>query len=237
VLGVMLPLEAAANPRGRTGSRLLATYRSTMRELTDAPLPFVAQVWGPMTMAATQVGLETYVESLAGGSSAFSFTTAGLDATLAASEAALEARPLVLWIAEPLAVLADPRALASVWVPAMRRLVADARAVGADPVIHVSGSATHALDSVKRAGVSGVSITADTPLAATREVLPEHTVVFGNLDSMRLGDRSEEWLREQGRLMAEEMRGRWFVATPGSAISERIPVSQIAAFAEGVRSG
>ncbi|MBE0418476.1 MAG: hypothetical protein IBX63_12035 [Coriobacteriia bacterium] len=237
VLGVMLPLEAAAHPGERAGSNLLARYRSVIGELADAPLPLVAQVWGPMTMAATLVGLDTYVESLAGGSEAFSFTNRGLDATLTVAEAALEARPLVLWIAEPLAMLADPGALAAVWLPVMRRLLANARAAGADSVIHVSGAASHTLHAVNRTGASGMSITADTPLATTREMLPEHVVVFGNLDSMRLMDRSEEWLREQGRIMAEEMRGRPFVATPGSAISERIPVSRLAAFVEGTRNG
>jgi uroporphyrinogen-III decarboxylase len=235
VLGAMLPLKASADPLGRAASRLLTRYRSVMAELAEAPLPLVAQVWGPMTMAATLAGLETYIESLAGGKDAYTLTSRGLDMTLIVAQAALEARPLVLWIAEPLAALADPGALASTWLPIMRQLIARARAAGADPVVHVSGAATHVLDVANRAGVSGVSITADTPLAEARAALSPHVVVFGNLDSMRLLDRDEAWLREQGARMADEMQGRPFVATPGSAIPERIPVSKLAAFVEGVR--
>jgi len=206
-----------------------------MAELAEAPLPLVAQIWGPMTMAATLAGLETYVESLAGGKDAYTLTSRGLDVTLIAAEAALEARPLVLWIAEPLAALADPGALLSTWLPVMRQLIARTRAAGVDPVVHVSGAATHALEAVNRSGVSGISITADTPLAEARAALSPHVVVFGNLDSMRLLDRDEEWLREQGARMAEEMRGRPFIATPGSAVPERIPVSRLVAFVEGAR--
>jgi uroporphyrinogen-III decarboxylase len=188
-----------------------------------------------MTMAATLAGLDTYVESLAGGKDAYTLTSLGLDATLIIAEAALEARPRVLWIGEPLAALADPGVLLSTWLPVMRQLIARTRAAGVDPVVHVSGAATHVLEAVNRSGVSGISITADTPLAEARAVLAPHVVVFGNLDSMRLLDRDEEWLREQGARMAEVMRGRPFVATPGSAIPERIPVSKLAAFVEGAR--
>jgi uroporphyrinogen-III decarboxylase len=229
----MLPLEASAHPFGRAGSRLLARYRSVMADLAEAPLPLVAQVWGPMTMAATLAGLDTYVESLAGGKDAYTLTSLGLDVTLIVAEAALEARPRVLWIGEPLAALADPGVLLSTWLPVMRQLIARTRAAGVDPVVHVSGAATHVLEAVNRSGVSGISITADTPLAEARTILAPHVVVFGNLDSMRLLDRDEEWLREQGARMAGEMRGRPFVATPGSAIPERIPVSKLAAFVEG----
>jgi uroporphyrinogen-III decarboxylase len=229
----MLPLEASAHPFGRAGSRLLARYRSVMADLAEPPLPLVAQVWGPMTMAATLAGLDTYVESLAGGKDAYTLTSLGLDVTLIVAEAALEARPRVLWIGEPLAALADPGVLLSTWLPVMRQLIARTRAAGVDPVVHVSGAATHVLEAVNRSGVSGISITADTPLAEARTILAPHVVVFGNLDSMRLLDRDEEWLREQGACMAGEMRGRPFVATPGSAIPERIPVSKLAAFVEG----
>lgn len=235
VLGAMLPLEASAHPRERAGSHLLARYRAAMTQLGEAPLPLVAQVWGPMTMAATLAGLEAYVESLAGGKDAYTLTNLGLDVTLAVAEAALEARPLVLWIGEPLAALADPGVLLSTWLPVMRQLVARARAAGASPVVHVSGRATHVLDAVNRIGASGMSITAGTPLAEARAVLAPHVVVFGNLDSMRLLDRDEVWLREQGARMAEEMRGHPFVATPGSAVPGRIPVSRLAAFVEGAR--
>ncbi|MDF1541597.1 MAG: uroporphyrinogen decarboxylase family protein [Anaerosomatales bacterium] len=235
VLGAMLPLEAAARPLEGAGSRSVERYRSLMTELAGSSLPVVAQVWGPLTMAATIVGLEPFVESLAGSSEAYSHLERGLEATLAVTEAALETHPALLWIGEPLAALASPQSLSAVWLPAMRQLLARSRAAGADPVVHVSGPATHVLDAVNRTGAGGMSITADTPLATAREKLSSHIVVFGNLDSMRLLDREEEWLREQGAQMAEEMRGRPFIATPGSAVPERIPVSRLAAFVEGAR--
>lgn len=83
--------------------------------------------------------------------------------------------------------------------------------------------------------MSGISITADTPLSATREMLPEHIVTLGNLDSMRLLDRDEEWLAARGRDMVLEMRGRAFVATPGSAVPAKTPVGRLSAFVEGAR--
>ncbi|MFU8891703.1 MAG: uroporphyrinogen decarboxylase family protein [Anaerosomatales bacterium] len=235
VLGAMLPLEAAAHPLEGAGSRTVERYRSLMSELAASSLPVVAQVWGPMTTAATIVGLEPFVESLAGSSAAYSHLERGLEATLAVTEATLETHPALLWIGEPLAALASPQSLCALWLPAMRQLLARSRAAGADPVVHVSGPATHVLDAVSRAGASGMSITADTPLATAREKLSPHTVVFGNLDSMRLLDRDEEWLRNQGARMAEEMRGHPFIATPGSAVPERIPVSRLAAFVQGAQ--
>jgi len=187
-------------------------------------------------MAATQAGLEPYLESLAMSSAqAHALTSEGLTATMAGAEEALRARPLVLWIAEPLAALADPVTLSDVWLPPMRRLLAASRAAGADPVIHVSGTASHTLAAAVQLGVSGISITADTPLSTTREALPDHVVVFGNLDSMRLLDRDEEWLREQGAHMADEMRGRPYVATPGSAIPGKAAVERLAAFVDSAR--
>lgn len=235
VLGAMLPLEAAARPFEGAGLRAVSRYQSLMAELADSSLPVVAQVWGPLTMAATIVGLEPFVESLAGSSEVYSHTSRGLDATLAVTEAVLETRPALLWIGEPLAALASPESLSAIWLPAMRQLLARSRAAGADPVVHVSGAAVHVLDAVSRAAPAGMSITADTPLAIARAKLPAHMVVFGNLDSMRLLDRDEEWLRSQGARMAEEMRGHPFIATPGSAVPERIPVSKLAAFVEGAR--
>jgi len=235
VLGAMLPLEAAAHPTSRAGEDMHARYAAAARGLRDAPVPVVAQVWGPMTLAATQVGLETYLESLTGAGDPFSLTTAGLEATIAGTHAALQAHPLVLWVAEPLAALVDPETLLSVWLPPMRRLLALARSATADVVVHVSGPAAHVLGPAVQLGVSGVSITADTPLSTARDVLPEHIVVFGNLDSMRLTDRDEAWLEAQGREMALTMHGRPYVATPGSALSERTPVERIEAFVRGVR--
>jgi uroporphyrinogen-III decarboxylase len=236
VLGAMLPLEAAAHPDSRAGGSFLSRYAGTMAELGSGPLPLVAQIWGPMTMAAMQAGLEPYLESLAGASAqAHTLTSEGLAATMAVAEEALRARPGVLWIAEPLAALADPVTLSDVWLPPMRQLVAASRAAGADPVLHVSGAASHTLAAAVQLGVSGVSITADTPLATTREALPDHVVVFGNLDSMRLLDRDEAWLSEQASLMADEMRGRPYVATPGSAIPGKVAVERLAAFVDSAR--
>jgi uroporphyrinogen-III decarboxylase len=236
VLGAMLPLDAAGHPGSRAGASFLSRYADTIAELGSGPLPLVAQVWGPMTMAATQSGLQPYLESLVGScAEAHTLTSEGLAATMTLAHEALSARPLVLWIAEPLAALVDPATLCDVWLAPMRRLLAITRAAGAEPVVHVSGAASHTLAPAVRLGVSGISITADTPLATAREALPDHVVVFGNLDSMRLLDRDEEWLREQGAHMAEEMRGHPFVATPGSAIPERIPVSKLEAFVEGAR--
>lgn len=235
VLGAMLPLRAAAEPASRAGESLLARSRASLQELRDAPLPLIAQVWGPMTMAAQRAGLERYVESLAGSDDAYSLTAHGLEVALTHTRAALEARPLVVWIAEPLAAVTGPDALAHVWIPAMRRLVAEVRSAGADPVAHISGEAVHTLPAIARLGLSGVSITADTPLAATREMLPEHVVVFGNLDSMRLLDRDSAWLRAEATAMVQEMRGRRFVVTPGSAVPERISVEQLEAFIDGAR--
>jgi uroporphyrinogen-III decarboxylase len=233
----MPPLEAAAHPDSRAGDSFLSRYADAMAKLGSGPMPLVAQVWGPMTMAATQAGLEPYLESLAGSSAqAHALTSEGLSATMVVAEEALRARPLVLWIAEPLAALADPATLGDVWLPPMRRLLAASRAAGADPVLHVSGPASHTLATAVRLGVSGISITADTPLATAREALPDHVVVFGNLDSMRLLDRDEAWLREQGRIMTEEMRGRAFVATPGSAIPAKVAVESLAAFVDSART-
>lgn len=236
VLGAMLPLGAAAAPDSAPGARMLDRYGDAMRGLAAAGLPFVAQVWGPMTLAAQQAGVDAYVSALAGSHDVFTLTAAGLDATLASTEVALASRPTALWVAEPLAALADPDTLAHVWLPAMRSVMASARAAGTDIVVHVSGAAEHVLESVVRLGVAGLSVTAGTPLETVREVLPEQIVVFGNLDSMRLLDQDAETLAEAARAMVREMRGRPFVLTPGSGLTPRVTVERLAAFVDaGVR--
>ncbi len=234
-LGAMPPLKGAAAPEGGAGARFLARLGESLAELAGSPLPHVAQVWGPMTMASTHVGTEAYLASLRNPAEALALTDAGLETALVSVRVVLRSRPTVLWIAEPLAAIVDPGALQLLWPHTMRRLMAEARAVGAEPVVHVSGSAAHVLPIAARLGVAGVSITADTPLATARKLLPAHAVVFGNLDSMRLLDRDEEWLSAAARRMVEEMRGRPFVLTPGSAIPPHTSVERLAAFVDAVR--
>ncbi len=241
VLGPMAPLAPAALPGEPAGERFLGRQAATAAELGRSGLPFVAQIWGPLTLASTRVGLTGFLEGLAFpdsaalGDMATEGLTAGTDAAIAAARAVLGTAPAILWVAEPLAVLLGQEMLERVWVAPMRRLVAEARAAGVHPVIHMSGAATHVLPLIDRIGASGVSLTADTPLAAAREALASHTVVFGNLDSMRLLDRDAEWLAAAAREMVAVMRGRPFVATPGSALPDHLEVDRLAAFVDAAR--
>lgn len=233
--GPMVPLKAAARPESRGAAHLHERLAESLAELAASCYPFIAQIWGPMTLGATLAGTERYLTSLRDPSEAAAWTEAGLEASLLAAEVALGARPMALWIAEPMAAIVDPATLESLWPLAMRRLVARARVGGADPVVHVSGSAAHVLGIAARLGVSGISITADTPLSAAVDHLPPHVVVFGNLDSMRLLDRDEVWLAAAARSMSAEMRGRLFVTTPGSAVPRDVMVDRLAAFVDAAR--
>ena len=234
-LGPILPLETAASPESDGARKLRGSVGEAVARLAEGPLPVVAQVWGPLTMAAKVAGTEEFLTATRRTAEAFALVDEGLERSLLLAGEVLAPRPHVLWIAEPLAAIMDPPSLAALWPDCMRRLVALARGAGSDPVVHVSGPATHALPAVATLGVSGMSITADTPLATARELLPPHLVVFGNLDSMRLIDRDAAWLTEAGRSMAAAMRGHAYVATPGSAIPPQTPLENLAAFVDGVR--
>ncbi len=234
-LGSMPPLHTAGYPHTPAAVRVLERHHRALSTLAEGPLPAIAQVWGPMTLAAEQTGLEEALLLFSRGSDPAVAMAAGLEATLVAARRALATRPLVLWIGEPLPVLVDPGTLERTWLAPMRTLIALARNAGAEPVIHMSGTATHVLPIIERTGASGVSITAGTPLSAARELLGEHMVVFGNLDSMRLLDRDSGWLAEQARSMVATMRDRPFVLTPGSALPDRMPVEKLVAFVDAGR--
>jgi uroporphyrinogen-III decarboxylase len=231
----MLPLKAAW-AQGDRYERVVAAWQANLEAFDGVDAPVVARFWGPLTLAGMSLGVGRLVPMVANDLAAVARVVESFEARvyeLAQTALALGAR--IVWVAEPVATLVDPDSAERLLLLPLRRLVAVTAAGGADFVVHTSGHATHLLRLFGDAGVNGVSITAGTPLPRAFETLPEGVVVLGNLDSMRLLDTGPGELAAEGRRMAAEAAGRYWIATPGAALMRETSLEALGAFVDGVR--
>ena len=236
VLGQMLPLKGVSGWSAEEYARRCDEWAATTAQAASYGIPLVAQVWGPLSLLTDSVGAQAVMRDLVYDPLAIE---RGSDAmgqrTEALVSAALQAGAQVIWVAEPMLALLDPANILVHMTWRLTRLAALVHAGGRDMVVHVSGTAPQALPALAQTRVDGVSITSGTPLESALE-LPGQIVVFGNLDRAELLALDEPALELEARRMAAMMRGRPYVATPGSALPEATPPSHLAAFLDAARS-
>ena len=233
-LGWMPPL---APPEDERAKRAEEVWERVLGGLAESDEPFVAQMWGPLTLAGQVLGLHALLEYVARDAARVDHAVAEvMPGALARVGTALGQHAAVVLVAEPMATVLGPEDSRRLLLAPMRQLMAAVHAGGADGLLHASGRVKHALPVLGETGARGFSITGGPSLVEAFELLPSGTVVLGNLASMRLLEWDERRLAEEARAMARDARGRLWIATPGSAVPSATPVERLAAFVDAARS-
>lgn len=209
----------------------------TLKTVSGHGRPVLASVWGPLTIVATLVGVDTFLR-WALREPAPLHEMIGIASTSVAryATASLDVGADYLWVAEPIAALLSPALFDEHGLERLAGIVSIATSRRTDCVLHVCGDTSHHTESLAATGAAGLSVDADVDLIDTAERCGPDIVIMGNLWPMDLLSRSPLEIETATRSMVENMAGLPYIATTGCSCPSGTPVETLSAFIDTARA-
>ena len=223
------------------GAGRTPVYIETVRRLSARAggLPVLAGMMGPFTLAARLRGIgEALVDTIDRPVLMHALLAKATDFLLAYARAFKAAGADGVIVADPVAGLMSPRALAEFSSAYIRRLV---EAVGDDTfeiIVHNCGARLAHLPALWESGAKVFHFGQPMDLAAALAEAPPGVVLSGNLDPSAVFVRATpEAVREQtvGLLRAMDRAPGGFVISSGCDLPPNTPLANIEAFYQAVR--
>ncbi|MDZ4654986.1 MAG: uroporphyrinogen decarboxylase family protein [Coriobacteriia bacterium] len=214
----------------------LAPSLATLAAVAGRGHPVLASVWGPLTIAATLMGVDYFLRTALQDPMLLD-EIIGFASTAVAHyvDAALGTGADYLWVAEPLAALFSPTLFARHGDERLTDIVNIATSHETECVLHVCGDTSHLTELLTATGAAGLSVDAAVNLVDTAKHSGPNVVIMGNLWPMDLLSKSPEEIAEATRRMVDSMAGRAYIAATGCSCPVGTPVENLAAFIDTAR--
>lgn len=229
-----LPVPAAGSARTRV-------YLEAVRRLAAraAGLPVLAGMMGPFTLAARLHGVtEALVDTIERPALMHALLAKATDFLVAYARAFRAARADGVIVAEPMAGLLSPEALAEFSSAYLRRLVGETDDGFFSVIVHNCGARLAHLPAILGSGARIHHFGAPMDLAAALAAVPPGVVLGGNLDPTAVFVRSTpDRVREEttGLLRRLDRDPHGCVISSGCDLPPETPLANLEAFFQAVR--
>lgn len=234
--------EVAALAVPAVGAARTGVYVETVRRLARQPggLPVLAGMLGPFTLASRLHGVtETLVDSVDRPELMHALLGKATDFLVAYAQAFKAAGADGVIVAEPVAGLISPEAVAEFSSAYVRRLIAAAGGDGLQFMLHNCGARIAHLSATLESGAGLYHFGQPMDVAAALAQVPAGVVVSGNLDPTAVFVRATpDRVREETTALLRriERDPHGFVISSGCDLPPNTPIANIEAFFQAVRA-
>lgn len=234
--------QVAGLPVPEIGAGRTLVYLETVHRLAQRAqgMPVLAGMLGPFTLASRLHGVtETLVDTVDRPELVHALLAKATDFLAAYAKAFQSAGADGIIVAEPMAGLISPEAVAEFSSAYMRRLIAAAGDDGFPIMLHNCGARLEHLAATLESGARFYHFGQPMDLAAARAVTPPGVVLAGNLDPTAVFVRSTpDCVREGTTALLRRFDGdsRGFVISSGCDLPPNTPIANIEAFFKAVRA-
>lgn len=215
----------------------LALSLEVLSFIAKGPRPVLVSVWGPLTTAATLVGLENFLRATITNKRLIdSLIGKVTEMTIDYIDAAFEAGADFLWVAEPVACLFGNPLFEQVGIESLSKLFITTQSHDTEGILHVCGDTSHLTELLIDTGAKALSIDACVDLVDTACRCSDDTIIIGNLWPVDLLTCTDSELRAAAASMAQKMQGRPYIASTGCSIPHGVEPIKLAAFLDEARS-
>lgn len=234
--------EVAALAVPAVGVARTGVYVETVRRLARQPggLPVLAGMLGPFTLAARLHGVtETLVDTVDRPELVHALLAKATDFLRSYARAFQAAGADGVIVAEPVAGLISPEAVAEFSSPYVRRLIAAADGDGFQIILHNCGARIGHLAATLESGARFCHFGQPMNMATALAQAPAGVVLSGNLDPTTVFvHATPEHVREATMALLRQIQGdpHGFVISSGCDLPPQTPIANIEAFFQAVRA-
>jgi MtaA/CmuA family methyltransferase len=216
--------------------RMPVNLEAVKRLAEASPKPVAINVEGPFTLAGQLMGVPDVARNIIKNreliDDLIAFTT---EAVGRYARALVKAGADLVSLAEPTAIILSPKQFEGLVLPALNRIY---KTLDCWKALHICGDTNHLLEILLRTGVDGLSLDQIMNLPDLSPRIPDHIVVFGNIDPLDVmleADPVEVADKTRQLLVAMQARPHFIMST-GCDLVVDTPRENMVAFMEAGRT-